>query len=284
MLLTLTASSLRSMLLPGRGKKPKMDLLDLPTYARESLGLAGVNLSTDLLVGADRTRLETVRERADRASCACLLLVESEAQPFGGDKTGQGAVDRMLRVVEAAHILGCSAAAVRIDAPDDDAAFLRVSTRLRPVMERAEKLDINLLISPFKGLTTRPERVTELLKKVGGFRIGTYPDFQTASESKDPVSYLQRLTPYATAVASSTIKFVTEKGEEPGPDAVADLPLKHAPYELKPLVDAVISVGYDGPLALDYKGSGDVTMGLLRSRDAIMGALGEPTGEEEDEE
>jgi sugar phosphate isomerase/epimerase len=285
MLLTLTASSLRSMLLPGRSKKPKLDLLDLPTFARENLGLAGINLSTDLLVGADRTRLETIRERADRASCACLLLVEAETQPFGGDKTGQGAVDRMLRVVEAAHILGCSAAAARIDAPDDDAAFLRVATRLRPVMERAEKLDINLLISPTKGLTSRPERVTELLKKVGGFRIGTYPDFQTAAESKDPVAYLQRLTPYATAVAASTIKFLSEKGgEEPGPDTVTGVTLEHSPYELKPLVEAVISVGYDGPLALDYRGTGDVTMGLLRSRDAIMGALGEPVGDEEVEE
>jgi sugar phosphate isomerase/epimerase len=286
MLLTLTASSLRSMLLPGRSKKPKLDLLDLPTFARETLGLAGINLSTDLLVGADRSRLETIRERADRASCACLLLVESEVQPFAADKGAQGAADRMLRVVEAAQILGCSAAAARIEAPDDDAAFLRVASRLRPVMERAEKLDINLLIAPSKGLTSRPERVTELLKKVGGFRIGTYPDFQTASEYKDPVSYLQRLTPYATAVAATTMKFISEKGgEEPGPDAVSGVPLRHAPFELKPLVDAVISVGYDGPLALDYRGTGDITMGLIRSRDAILAALGgEPEELPEEEE
>jgi hypothetical protein len=272
------------MLLPGRGRKPKLELFDLPAFARETLGLAGINLSTDLLVGADRARLESIRERADRASCACLLLVESEVQPFAADKSAPAAVDRMLRVVEAAHILGCSAAATRLDAPDDDASFLRVATRLRPVMERAEKLDINLLISPSKGLTARPERVTELLKKVGGFRIGTYPDFHTASESKDAVSYLQRLTPYATAVAATTIKFVPEKGgDEPGPDAPTGV-LKHSPYELRPLVDAVISVGYDGPLALDYRGSGDVTMGLIRSRDAILNVLGEPGDEEEGEE
>jgi sugar phosphate isomerase/epimerase len=282
MLLTLTASCLRSMLTAGRGKKPKLDLLDLPTYARETLGLAGINLSTDLLVGADRSRLESVRERADRASCACLLLVEADIQPFGAtqEKASAGAVERMLRVVEAAHILGCSAAAVRIEANDDDATFARVASRLKPVMERAEKLDINLLISPAKGLTARPERVTELLKKVGGFRIGTYPDFQTASESKDPVAYMQRLTPYATAVAATTVKFTTPAGGELG-DEDLDAAFKHAPYELKPLVDAVISVGYDGPLALDYRGGGDVTMGLARSRDAIMATFGEPEDEEE---
>jgi hypothetical protein len=49
-------------------------------------------------------------------------------------------------------------------------------------------------------------------------------------------------------------------------------------------VDAVISVGYDGPLALDYRGAGDITMGLIRSRDAILAMLGEPTEAEEDEE
>ena len=47
------------------------------------MGLGGLNLSTDLLVGADRARLERVRERSDRASCSCLLLIESEAQAFG---------------------------------------------------------------------------------------------------------------------------------------------------------------------------------------------------------
>ena len=269
------------MLTAGRGKKPKLDLLDLPAFSRETLGLAGINLSTDLLAGADRARLESVRERADRASCACLLLVEADIQPFGSnqEKAASGATERMLRVVEAAHILGCSAAAVRIDAADDDATFLRVATRLKPVMERAEKLDINLLISPAKGLTARPERVTELLKKVGGFRIGTYPDFQTASEYKDPIAYMQRLTPYATAVAASTVKFTTPAGAELGDDDL-DGPLKHVPYELKPLVEAVISVGYDGPLALDYRGTGDVTMGLIRSRDAIIGTMAEPLDEE----
>ncbi len=273
---------MRSLLLPARGKKPKLDLLDLPSFARETLGLAGLNLSTDLLVGADRSRLESIREKADRASCACLLLVESDPQSFGAvqEKGAAAATERMLRVVEASHILGCSAAAMRIEAADDDAAFARVALRLKPVMERAEKLDMNLLLSPHKGLTSRPERVTELLKKIGGFRIGTYPDFQTAAEHKEPVGYMQRLTPYATAVSASTVKFVDSAGAEPADDDVGG-PYKHQPYDLRPLVEAVISVGYDGPLSLDYRGGGDVTMGLSRSRDAILATLEESDDEEE---
>jgi hypothetical protein len=84
MLLTLTASCLKGMLLPtGRSKKPKMEMMDLPAFTRDSLGLSGFNLSTDLLVGADRAKLEAIRERTDRASCSCLLLIEPEPQHFG---------------------------------------------------------------------------------------------------------------------------------------------------------------------------------------------------------
>lgn len=206
------------MLLPtGRGKKAGMDLLDLPRFTRETLGLSGLNLSTDLLVGADRARLEGIRDRADRASCACLLLVEPEAQAVTllDESARNVAITRLRKVVEAAHILGCSAAAVRVQAGDDEASLLRAAAALKPIVERAEKLDINLLISPNQGLTQRPERVTELLKKVGGFRIGTYPDFEMAAASADPVAYLHRLTPYATAVCASVVKFLNEEDQPP---------------------------------------------------------------------
>src|SRR5438552_215159 len=58
MLLTLTAISLRSALGRGRSgdKKPKLDLLDLPQYTRNELGLHGLNISTELLTGLTRDK------------------------------------------------------------------------------------------------------------------------------------------------------------------------------------------------------------------------------------
>lgn len=302
------------MLLPaGRSKKPKLDLLDLPAFTRDTLQLSGFNLTTDLLVGADRARLEAIRERADRFSCSCLLLIEAEPHNFGSpdDKVAAAAAERMLRVLGAAQILGCSAASLKIVAPDDDESLVRVAARLKPVMERAEKLDLNLAVSPHVGLTSRADRVTELLKKVGGFRIGTYPDFETATlalaaptpaksakekapkdkdaakegskaaDSKDSaVSYLHRLTPYASAVCASTTGFhgqglKTKADAEANPESLLQSKtLAHAAYELRPLVDAVTSVGYDGPLALDYRGPGDPVAGLTLSRLSLITALG----------
>ena len=56
-------------------------------------------------------------------------------------------------------------------------------------------------------------------------------------------------------------------------------PLLHGPYDLEPLVRAVVAVGYDGTLALDYRGSGDPTLGVARSRRAIERLLGLEQGE-----
>lgn len=348
MLLTLTATCLKPMLSHnGKGKKGKLDLVDVPHFTRETLGLTGLNLSTDLLVGADRKRLESIRERADKASCACLLLIESENQAFGAadEAIGKAAQARMIRVVEAAQIIGCSAASLRVESDDNEAALARVAARLKPVVERAEKLDVNLLISPNKGLTSTAERLAELIKKVGGFRIGTFPDFQAASAQKDATAYLRRLTPYATVVSASTVKFaetpqeataenplpkprppMTKKPvaklapptpagkgnaakpaeleddeddddaeltdeeleaalgllseEEPAEEEYKPQYPEHTAYKLKTLVAAVASVGYDGTLAVDYRGPGDPTMGIVYSRDALQDALNEVANED----
>jgi len=258
------------MLLPGA--KHHLALEDLPRYAHEVLGLGGINLSTDLLAGADRSLLERIRERADKAACACLLLIEPEPQAFTSDDPDEirTAVDRMTRVVEAAHILGCSSASVCVFGKDDESLISLAATGLRKVVERAERLEINLLVAPHAGLTASADRVSDLIKRVGGFRIGTFPDFEVAAASKDPIGFLHRLTPYATVVSASTVKFVVKKGKGEEEDVVT-----HKPYDLGPMLHAVRAVGYDGPLALDYRGTGDVTMGLTRSRDTVRLLLGE---------
>lgn len=293
MLLTCCVSSIADLLVAKPGRDPKLALDDMPTYVKNELGLHGVNLTTDLLAGAGRQRIERLRERADKAGCACLLLIEQEALPFGAEDPdkAQAAVDRGRRVLQAASLLGCNAAAVSIDAPfannaaTDEETTDRVVDHVRMVLERADKLEINLLVSPRPGLTEDPQRVTDLLKKIGGFRVGTLPDFKSASEAEDPAAYMRRLTPYASVVLATTYEFEEpsedeqEAGDKPGSlEDLADMlmaaePAKHSTYDLEPLLEAIGSVGFDGTLAIDYRGGGDGTLGSLQSRDAIEAAL-----------
>lgn len=278
MLLTLTATSLSPLLSAKRSGRPELSLHDLPQFTRQTLGLHGLNLTTAMLRGVERAGLEAIRERADKAGCACLLLIESDPQPLSSTSEDEAkkAVERIVRVTKAAHFLGCNAAAVAVTGEDDPAVLTRIADRLREVMGQVERLELNLLLSPRKGLTATPERVTDLLKKVGGFRIGTFPDFQAAAASPDPTAYLRRLTPYAAVVSASTQEFVAPEGHESPPQA--DAPVEHKPYELRPLIAAIMSVGYDGTLAVEYRGKGDPTMGVLRSRAALEAAIQQETG------
>lgn len=271
------------MLTPGKDGKARLPLLELPDYTRQVLRLHGITLATDLLAGLTRDQLERLRERADKAGAACLLLVESEPQAFGAptDAGAAPAIDRLQRVIEAGHLLGCNAVAVRISGADDAETLQRTADRLRKAVRRAERLELNVLIAPTTGLTSTPDRVTELIKKVGGFRVGTYPDFQAASASGDPESYLRRLTPYAAVVCASTLKFAADKSATD--DGEAEEPRKlprHTSYELQPLVDAITAVGYDGTLAIEYRGTGDATLGVKRTRLLLEGLLQQESGEE----
>lgn len=259
------------------GARGSLTLDDLPAFAKQTLGLHGLTFSTDLLAGAGRARLRELRDRADKESCSILVLDEPEAQPLGDtdESVADAAQDRIRRVLEAASELGCNSAAVPISGSSDDPTEERVVERLKRLMRLAEERDLNLLISPRRGLTSDPERVTALIKKVGGFRVGTMPDFQTAAASDDPGAYLRRLTPYASAVTAATMNFLPVDPE--ADPAAPNTPCTHDPYDLTIMIDAVASVGYDGSVAIDYRGKGDLSLGLLRSRIALEVAIsGEP--------
>lgn len=270
MLLTLMARCLRPKLTERGSSGAGLRLTDVPAYVRDELGLFGLSISTDLLVGADLAKLDALREAADKASCPCLVLIESEPQALGAEDEdkGEAAVERMGRVVQAAHRLGCNSAAVAVSATDNPDSFDFAVDRLKRILASAERLEVNLLVRSHDGLTDNPDRLTDLIKKVGGFRIGTCPDFERASKSKNPEHYLRRLAPYASALTATTFQF-----EE------ADTPtgLRHQPYDLLPYVEAILSVGYQGTLAIEYKGKGDVEAGVARSKLMLEAALGQGT-------
>jgi sugar phosphate isomerase/epimerase len=343
MLLTLQVSALRHRIGSGPGK---LALTDVPTFAREQLGVNGLVLSTDLLVGADRPLLQRVLESADKAGCPCLVLMETNPQPFGDADVMkvQVATERCLRVAQAAAWLGCSAFSVPVASPDDEPSLITSAMNLKPLSRRAEKLDLNLCIAPMAGLTLSPERVTELLKKIGGFRVGTLPDFAAAAASGDPILYLRRLVPYASAVLvpvhdgdpalplvqstpaappdepkpkrskkadadapapsaapgpkkrTSKKKGSADPADEPDPGAPASKPAPSAAqaakrgalaagaYDLHNFMQVLVAVGYEGPVALDYRGTGDPMPALLRTRDALAKALGPATPEADEDD
>lgn len=266
MLLTLAASSL-SGLLAEAGGSGELRLVDLPRFAHDHLGLHGLYLSTELLVGADIRKLERIRDAADKSQCPCLVLVDHTPVPLGelDEDLGSAALDRVVRVIEAAHRLGCNAAAIGITAKDDEDSFEASIDRLKRALGKAERVEMNLLVTSSPGLTAEPDRLTDLIKKVGGFRVGTIPDFQVAARTPDPTHFLRRLTPYAAAVLGASETFKNSK-TDPG--------YTHEGYDIMSFADVVKTVGYSGTLAIDYRGKKDHVQGVERTRDMLQAALG----------
>lgn len=267
MLLTLAANCLKSKLAGPKSGPGALALADLPRYAKDTLGLFGLNISTDLLAGADHKVLDTLRDAADKASCPCLVLVETVPQAFGSDDDAkaEAASERMRRVVQAAHRLGCNAAAVSVASDPSPTALPNAAERLKRILQGVDRMEMNLLIASGDGFTKDPEKLTELIKKIGGFRIGTFPDFERASKSGDGVHYLRRLTPYASALSASSISFKEGKG---------GVGFVHEPYDLTEMAKTVISVGYQGTLAIDYRGTGDPVQGIEKTKAILTAALG----------
>ncbi len=238
-----------------------MSLLDVPDFSIRELQLRGVNVPSSMLAGWQLEDLDRLRDRGDKAGCPCLVLIEDAPLSFAAADPDvvESSAHRVQRLAVAANRLGCNALAVRCAGDDTDEVFDLTATELKAVMPAVERLELNLLVAPHEGLTARPDRLTDLLKRIGGFRIGSLPDFGHAAASGDLIDALRKLAPYAGAV-HATVEGFDKAGAHKGFDLVA-------------AVTAIRSVGFLNTLAIDYVGNGDAVANIERARGVLKEAI-----------
>ncbi len=259
MLLTLAARSLHSLV--SANGEGSLSLLDVPDFSIRQLHLRGMNVPSSMLAGWSLEDLDQLRDRGDKAGCPCLVLVEDKPLCFASDDQDKvdASSDRVGRLAVAANRLGCNALAIRCEAPDTEEAFDQAAVEIKDVMPAVERLELNLLIAPHDGLTCQTERLTDLLKRIGGFRIGSLPDFGHAAASGNLVDSLRKLAPYAGAV-HATVEGFDKKG-------------RHEKFDLADGVHAIKSVGFLNTLAIDYVGTGDAVANIERARTMLVNAI-----------
>lgn len=259
MILTLeTSAILRHWSANG---SPGHSLLDLPAFAMKTLELRGLNIPASALAGWGWKDCDALRDRADKAGCPCLVLIEDA--PLDLVAPDPAVIDdaqaRVRRLATAANRLGCNSLALKVGAPDTDEAFERAARTLRRMLTSVERLELNLLLVPSEGLTDDPDRLAELIKRIGGFRIGSLPSFDHAAKHGDPVSVLRRLAPYAGAIHASVHDF-SKAG-------------KHKEYDLAKCVHAIRSVGFTNTLAIEYVGDHDPLPAIEKARHVLNAAI-----------
>ncbi|MCC6909769.1 MAG: hypothetical protein IT430_17680 [Phycisphaerales bacterium] len=309
MLLTLTARSL-SARLKARGASA-LPMSGLPRFAFQQTGLRGLVLDTALLKGWGLDELDALRTQADQAGCPCLLLRESEPTLTGVPEGAlfSAALKRIDLVARAANRLGCNALSIQprcTKAAADEREFDLHTVFFRRVLERVDRLELNVLIEPSRDWIGEPSWLIELVKKVGGFRIGTLPTFEAACRTQDCVAALRQTAPYAGAVLASfgehDVEALGPLADEPEPPPTeppeAELEPDEAPAsrkktkktirkktsKKKPAVEsepsrlpdciaALRAVGYEQILALDYQGAGDAVHAINGARRGIEAML-----------
>jgi len=256
-LLTLAAGSLRSLL--SRTRSP-LALADLPGFTAEELGLRGLAIPTDLLAGLRPSQFDALRDAADKAHCPCLLIVESQPLDFQDPVAKPQSIERLRKLATAATRLGCSALGIETAGVDDDAAFARTAAGVKEGLAALDRLEVNVLLRPGDGMIAVPAGLTELIKKIGGFRIGSLPSFEHAESTGDTIQTLRRLAPYATSAILATVRGFDKEG-------------RHQPWDLAKCIEAVRGVGYVNTLCIDFVGKGDPVKVIEQAREQMSQAI-----------
>jgi len=265
-MLILEAGSLASMLVGGGRKTASLQLWDIPSVAIEDLGLRGLSIPASLLAGRSMRDLDRLRDAADKTGCPCLVLRDETPLAFGSPRAGAGeaAMDRLQRLATAASHLGCSSLAIACeDHLGDSDAF---AAAVREGVKLVERRELNFLLTPGGRSIDGADSVIELIRAVGGFRIGCMPTFAHAMGTSDPEGTLRRLAPYASAMLGELEAVKTKRGEDA--DAL-----------VATWIRAVRAVGFASTLALGAAGRSPIKR-IASAREHLEQAMAASVEEE----
>ncbi len=256
MVLTLSVGALRPLM--KRAKKP-LDIFELPTFVSQEMGLRGLNIPSDLLAGRTTKDFERLCDLSDKAHCPFLVLIETPELDLWSQANQPTVVDRLRRLASAATRIGCPSVAISLAQVTTQERVDAVVKTLKLALAEMDKFEITLLLQSMPGILSEGKALVEVVKKVGGFRIGTMPSFHHAATHGGVSQELRKLAPYAQSITAS-IKGFSELGD-------------HAEWCLDECVETLRSVGYVNSLSLEYLGKGDPIKPLSMARDMLSAAI-----------
>jgi hypothetical protein len=247
-----------------RDEADPLTLFDFPAFAVGEIGVRGVTLPASLLTGLKPADLEAIRDAADKARCPTLLLQEDQPQPLADPDPAvrTEATERIRRLSSASGLLGSAQLGVSIDGEDGDDRFEIAASTVREAMQTIDRFEVGVLLESREGVTADPSRLTDLIKKIGGFRIGSLPDFRFAHDSGDFEGTLRRLAPYAGTIFATL--GASARGEKPAA-ASKDV----TPYDLQVGLEAVLAVGYQHAICLNHAGGPNALPMMIEARELI---------------
>lgn len=252
-----------------------LSLRDLPAFGAGELGVRGLSITASMLTGLGVPDLEAIRDAGDKVGCPTLLLIEDRPLPLAdADPAARAAaIERIGRLSNAAGKLGAAQLGLSIEGEDGDDRFEQAASTVRDAVQTIDRFEVAVQIEARPGITGDPVRLTDLIKKIGGFRIGSLPDFRFAHDTGDYEGTLRRLAPYAGTMIATV--GASARGGKPAGKSDA------TPYDLEAGLETVLAVGYQHAICLDHAGGPGASAAMIEARQRIETFLDPGSDEEE---
>jgi sugar phosphate isomerase/epimerase len=245
-----------------------LQAVDFPEYTRSQFDIQGVEYVNSFFKdkASDDAWLASLRKRCDDANVTSLLImVDGEGALGDPSETDRAkAVDNHHRWLHAAKALGCHS--IRVNVPSEgtpDEQRDLCAKGLSALLNRADALELNVLIENHGGLSSNGAWLASLIKQVDHPRLGTLPDFGNfvldwnTRESYDRYKGIDELLPMAKALSAKSNDF-NDAGDE-----------IHTDYTR--MFELVRKHSYTGWIGVEYEGETDSEIdGIIKTRDLLI--------------
>lgn len=225
-------------------RQGKWKNLDLPRICREDFGINGlefVNTFFELPTYGYLRRLK--KNAADHGVTLVLIMVDDEGGMAAGDpKERRQAAVNHRKWVDIAHYLGCHA--IRCNCRGPEGASIEdtlgwASENFNELLEYAAQAPLNVIIENHGGLSSDPDFLLRLMKRVNQPHFGLLPDFGNFPDDVDKYDAIRKMVPYAKGISVKTL--FQKDGSHPS-------------YDVAKLIRICREEGYSGFYGIESEG------------------------------
>ena len=227
----------------------KLTNLDFPRIAREN-GCDGLEFVNTLWASPTAGYLARLKRNMTQQNVQpVLIMCDDEGMMGHSDKaTRLKAADNHRKWVDAAADLGCHS--IRTNMHSDvtpktpaeaDTVIGYCGESFARLCDYASAVNINVLIENHWGLSSDPDAVVALMKKVGKPNFGTLPDFGNFPKEVDRYEAVKKLMTFAKGVSFKCMDF--------GPDG------NETTIDMAKMMKIVGEAGYHGFVGIEYEGN-----------------------------
>jgi len=238
--ISLAAWSVHRLFFSGRLKQ-----IDLPELCRKEFDLGGLELVNTFFPSPQYTYCKDLARRArDHGVKILLIMCDGEGDLAAADRAErQQAVRNHRKWLDVAALLGCHS--IRCNSGEgragDADAIARCAESFATLCEYARSDKLNVLIENHGGLSSAPESLLAVIRRVNDPLLGTLPDFGNFPAGTDRYEAVRRMMPHARAVSAKCYDFDAQ-----GNETTIDYPR---------MLRIVLDAGYKGFIGIEYEGT-----------------------------